>query len=164
MQRLEFIGAVRPIYGSLGVKRLTSSNSKSDIQLVKTWQHVPWPTANLWPPHLSCLHQMPYYAQQRSFCLPTGWQWALLDEYRHWYLKSVHSALNKLKTANAKGKSAFQVFFFPQRQRVEHVNTPWGNTRTAGLQQLALTLRPALYFRNSLNINHLNTELNPICQ
>jgi len=27
MQRLEFSGAVRPIYGSLGVKRLTFSKS-----------------------------------------------------------------------------------------------------------------------------------------
>jgi hypothetical protein len=62
--------------------------------------------------------------------------------------------LDKFENCKCKiATSAFQSFLFPQALIDEHVDTPWGNNRTAGLQQMALRLGRALNFRNSLNVN-----------
>ena len=50
MQRLEVSGAVRPIYGSLGVKRLICTFFLSQ------WPILPSPKIVTFPPELPCIH------------------------------------------------------------------------------------------------------------
>ena len=47
MQRLEFSGAVRPIYGSLGVKRL---NTSGRTMALSSTQQIVWESQNLLEP------------------------------------------------------------------------------------------------------------------
>ena len=48
MQRLEVSGAVRPIYGSLGVKRLNTTLAQGGREEATSGQEVEWAHESVW--------------------------------------------------------------------------------------------------------------------